>query len=351
VSAEDRKECLELVREAHASGASKASACELIGIDVRTFERWQTKPKDLRCGPLTAPSNALTAEERATVLRHANSEEFANLPPGQIVPKLADLGIYVGSESTFYRVLKADGLLAHRSRAMPRAHTMPAPLMATAPNQIWSWDITYLKAETKGRFYYLYLPMDVFSRAIVHWELHPSENAELASEMIKTACEKQSVKRWQVTLHSDNGGPMKGATMRATLDRLGVTQSFSRPKVSDDNPFSEALFKTLKYCPSYPLNGRFESIEKARAWVSKFVDWYNEVHLHSGINWVTPAARHRLQDEKILANRRAVYEAARMRNPNRWSEQPRDWSRRNVVKLNPGRSPKVNKTDACQRAS
>ena len=157
MSAEDRKECLELVREAHACGASKASACELIGIDVRTFERWQTKPKDLRCGPLTAPSNALTAEERATVLRHANSEEFANLPPGQIVPKLADLGIYVGSESTFYRVLKADGLLAHRSRAMP------APLMATAPNQIWSWDITYLKAETKGRFYYLYLPMDVFS--------------------------------------------------------------------------------------------------------------------------------------------------------------------------------------------
>ena len=351
MSVEERKECLELVREAHASGASKAAACELIGIDVRTFKRWQTKPEDLRCGPLTAPSNALTAEERATVLRHANSKEYANLPPGQIVPKLADLGIYVGSESTFYRVLKADGLLTHRSRAMPRKHAMPASLTATAPNQIWSWDITYLKAEIKGMYYYLYLPMDVFSRAIVHWELHPSESAESASEMIKAACEKQNIKRQQITLHSDNGGPMKGATMRATLDRLGVTPSLSRPKVSDDNPFSEALFKTLKYCPSYPLSGRFESIETAREWVGKFVNWYNDVHLHSGINWVTPASRHQLHDEKILANRRAVYEAARMRNPNRWSEQTRDWSRQNVVELNPGRSPKINKFDARQRAS
>jgi putative transposase len=351
VSIAERFECLSLVREAHAAGARKEMACELLGVDRRTIERWESRPEDLRRGPSTTPSNALTAEEQTRVLAVANSFEFANLPPGQIVPRLADQGIYLASESTFYRLLKGNNLLTHRSKFQPRTHQKPEALMALAPNQIWSWDITYLRAEVRGQFYYLYLPMDIFSRLIVHWEIHDTENAELAGMMITKACEKQGIARGQITLHSDNGGPMKGATMLATLQWLGIAPSLSRPKVSDDNPFSESLFKTLKYCPSFPLGGRFETIEAARAWVEKFVEWYNNVHLHSGINWVTPASRHAQEDQAILDQRRVVYEAARQKNPNRWSEGTRDWSRPNIVELNPGRGAKINKISSSMIAS
>jgi len=351
VSAAERLECLALVREAHGSGARKDLACALIGVDPRTVARWETRSHDLRQGPNSTPSNALTEAEQAAVLKVANSPAYANLPPGQIVPRLADLGIYMASESTFYRLFKANDLLAHRSKSHPHQHKKPEPLLATSPNQIWSWDITYLRAEVRGMFYYLYLPMDIFSRMIVHWEIHDTETAELAGKMITKACESQGIKRGQIKLHSDNGGPMKGASMLATLQWLGIAPSLSRPKVSDDNPFSESLFKTLKYCPSFPLCGRFLSIDAARAWVEAFVQWYNNVHLHSGINWVTPASRHANEDQKILLNRTAVYEAARQKNPNRWSESTRDWSRPNIVELNPGRSPKINKISTCQQAS
>lgn len=351
MSVAERLECLSLVREAHAAGARKEMACELIGIDRRTVERWETRPEDLRRGPLSKPSNALTAEEQALVLKVANSPEYANLPPGQIVPRLADLGIYLASESTFYRLFRANDLLAHRSKSQPRVHQKPEALMALAPNQIWSWDITYLRACVRGMFYYLYLPMDIFSRLIVHWEVHETESAELAGQMITRACEKQGIKRGQIKLHSDNGGPMKGATMLATLQWLGIAPSLSRPKVSDDNPYSESLFKTLKYCPSFPLGGRFDTLDAAKAWVEKFVEWYNTIHLHSGINWVTPASRHANRDQAILNQRNVVYEAARQKNPNRWSEGTRDWSRPNIVELNPGRSPKINKISSCTLAS
>lgn len=351
MSAAERLECLSLVREAHAAGARKDMACELIGIDRRTLERWESRPEDLRRGPVTKSANALTSKEQALVLEIANSVEFANLPPGQIVPRLADQGTYVASESTFYRLLKANNFLSHRAKSQPRVHQKPEALMALSPNQIWSWDITYLRAEIRGQFYYLYLPMDIFSRLIVHWEIHETESAELAGQMITRACEKQGITRGQITLHSDNGGPMKGATMVATLQWLGVVPSLSRPKVSDDNPFSESLFKTLKYCPSFPLSGRFENLEAAKTWVEAFVDWYNNVHLHSGINWVTPASRHASHDQAILDQRKAVYEAARQQNPNRWSEGTRDWSRPNIVELNPGRSAKINKISSCTIAS
>lgn len=351
MSATDRVECLSLVREAQASGAKKNLACEILGVAKRTVERWQSRPADGRRGPTMRPANALTPEERAKVLAVANSAPYANLAPGQIVPTLADLGIYIGSESTFYRIFKSENLLVHRSKSQPRKHKKPEELLAMSPNQIWSWDITYLRAEIKGIFYYLYLPMDIFSRMIVHFEIHESESAELASEMITRACEKQGIRRDQLTLHSDNGGSMKGATMLATLQWLGIVPSFSRPSVSDDNPFSESLFKTLKYCPSYPDGGRFTSLDAARIWVEKFVYWYNFVHLHSGINWVTPASRHAGIDKAILDSRKVVYEAARQKNPARWSKATRDWSCPNIVELNPGRKTKLNKVNICTQAS
>jgi len=343
VSAADRDYCKELIAEAQRAGAREEKACKILGVSIRTVQRWQTRPEDGRKGPTLRLANALTQEERARVLKVANNAEFANVTPWQIVPSLADRGEYIASESSFYRILKAKDLLAHRSKSQPKKHAKPKELVATSPNQIWTWDITYLRAAIKGMFYYLYLPMDIFSRLIVHWEVYESESAEFSSEMIQRACEKQKVSRDQITLHSDNGGPMKGATMLATLQQLGIAPSFSRPKVSDDNPFSESLFKTLKYCPSFPERG-FASFQEAKAWVEKFVHWYNNIHLHSGINWVTPAARHYEQDEAILNQRHVVYQAARMKNPNRWSTTTRNWSRPNIVELNPGRKcePKEN---------
>ncbi len=308
----------------------KFMACQTLDIQIRTVERWEKTPEDRRQGPHNCPSNALTTEERAKILEVANSIEYANLPPCQIVPSLADKGEYVGSESSFYRILKAEKLLTHRSKSSPRVNKKPDELVAYGPNQIWSWDITYLKAAIKGIYYYLYLPMDIFSRMIVHWEIHASENAEMASSMIEKACMKNGVMKNQVILHSDNGGPMKGATMLATLQRLGV----SRPSVSNDNPFSESLFKTLKYCPSFPERG-FASLEDARSWVERFVNWYNNIHLHSGINFVTPASKHCGADEGILKNRHLIYQTAKDKNPNCWSKGTRNWSKVEKVELNP----------------
>ncbi len=330
----DRSEYIRLIKDAVNSGARKVSACEILGLHIRTIERWEKTPEDGRQGPRNMPSNSLTTKERALVLEIANSPQYANLPPCQIVPKLADKGQYVASESSFYRILKKEKLLTHRQKAKPAVNRRPEALMAIGPNQIWSWDITYLKAAIKGTYYYLYLPMDIFSRMIVHWEVHECESADYASQMIQNACLIQNIERDQISLHSDNGKPMKGATMLATLQWLGVAPSFSRPSVSNDNPFSEALFKTLKYVPSFPEIG-FASIEEAKAWVEKFVRWYNHCHLHSGINFVTPASKHNGQDDAILKNRHVVYELAKTKHPNRWSKGTRNWSTIEKVELNP----------------
>ena len=334
MSAEDRGYCISLIQEAVEMGARKIKACEILDVGIRTIERWEKSPFDMRRGAKSKPSNALSKEERAKVLEIANSREYANLAPSQIVPKLADQGEYIASESSFYRILRSEKMLVHRSKSSPRVHTKPDALVALRPNQIWSWDITYLKAAITGTYYYLYLPMDIFSRMIVHWEIHEKENAELASSMISKACLSNGIKEGEIVLHSDNGGPMKGATMLATLQRLGVIPSFSRPSVSNDNPYSESLFKTLKYCPSFPERG-FSSIEDAREWMKKFVNWYNNIHLHSGINFVTPASKHCGVDKEILKKRHEIYEQAKLRNPNRWSGKTRNWSAVTIVNLNP----------------
>lgn len=259
------------------------------------------------------------------------------MPPCQIVPALADEGTYIASESTFYRVLKEEKMQYHRGRSQePGKHSKPTSYTATAVNQVWTWDITYLNGPIKGRFYYLYLILDLFSRDIVGWEVWSEESAEHASELIKRACLKQ--KRLTTTplvLHSDNGSPMKGATMLETLYALGITPSNSRPRVSNDNPYSESLFKTLKYRPNYQPKG-FESLEAARKWCAGFVKWYRFEHHHSGIQFLTPAERHSGKGTAILKKRHEVYEAAKAVHPERWgSRATRDWSDIEEVHLNP----------------
>ncbi len=339
--AADRITAINLIQEACDAGCRKEKACEVLEIDIRTLQRWQRVHDhlDKRNGPITRPANKLTDKERARILEIATSQEYCNLPPCQIVPKLADKKIYIGSESSFYRILKEEKMLQHRTAARPRTHHKPDELVASKPNQIWSWDITYLRSNICGKFFYLYLFLDVFSRKIVGFNVFHEESSIHASEAVMQAFSAEGLKAGDVFLHSDNGSPMKGSTMLVTLQKLGIIPSFSRPSVSDDNPFSEALFRTLKYCPQYPSKP-FASIDEAIAWVTEFVHWYNNIHQHSGINFVTPNERHQGIDKSILDNRINVYEAARQKNPNRWSRQIRNWQVAEHVYLNPKHSNK-----------
>lgn len=206
--------------------------------------------------------------------------------------------------------------------------------IAIAPNQVWTWDITWLNAFIKGQYFKLYLIVDIFSRLIVAHEVWESEKAEYAQRLIKKATLSQGIAGRPLVLHSDNGSPMKAATFLATLEKLGVQSSFSRPRVSNDNPYSESLFKTMKYRPKYPNKG-FSSLEEARIWVSKFVDWYNCTHLHNGLNFITPYQRHYGLDQEIMNKRIKTYQEAKAEHLERWSKGIRDWSLPEYVSLNP----------------
>lgn len=341
ITEKDKAEAICLVQEACASGCRIKLACELLELDIRTLQRWRKESnlQDKRHGPITEPANKLTAAERTRILDVVNSAAYRHQPPSQIVPNLADKAIYIGSEATIYRVLKQASMLQHRSAAHPRTHSKPAELSATKPNQLWSWDITYLPSNVRGKYFYLYLFLDVFSRKIVGFDVFDEQSAEHAAQIVSAASAIEGLRNGQVILHSDNGSPMKGCTMLATLQMLGIMPSFSRPSVSDDNPFSESLFKTLKYCPQYPTKP-FATVAEALIWVIQFVEWYNNVHQHSGINFVTPNARHTGKEQLILANRTRVYELARQMNPNRWSKQVRSWQRVDEVHLNTKRTTK-----------
>ncbi len=328
---------LGLVDEAVADGASVVRACREVGIAATTLQRWRRRGigDDRRAGPKSSPSNKLSMEERETVVSTACSPDFRDLSPKQIVPRLADRGEYIASESTIYRILSEQRLMEHRGRAkQPTKRHRPPVKVATAPCQLWSWDITYLPGPVRGTFFYLYFIMDVWSRKIVGWKVHLAETSEHAAVLIAAACLAEGIKCGKLKLHSDNGGPMKAATMLATLQRLGVMPSFSRPRVSDDNPFSEALFRTLKYRPEYPTQP-FATLEDASTWVAAFVDWYNDEHLHSGIRFVTPSDRHAGRHHEVLEQRRVVYEAARSRHPERWSGSVRNLDPIDTVVLNP----------------
>jgi putative transposase len=335
----ERNIVLGLVADAVLAGARQERACDLISLSERTLQRWKTDQangsEDGRPARLQSPKNQLSLLERQRLLAVANSAQFGHLPPSQIVPRLADEGRYIASESTFYRVLKEEEMLKYRGAESPRKpRSKPRALQATAPNQLFSWDITYLPTEIKGVYFYLYMFIDIFSRKVVGWQVYEVESSALASEVMRDICARENIAPNQVVLHSDNGSPMKGATMLATLQTLGVMPSFSRPSVSNDNPYAESFFKTLKYCPAYPKHP-FMDLLAAREWVGTFMHWYNEEHRHSGIKFVTPAERHAGLDTALLSKRAAVYEVAKEKHPERWSGATRNWKPVLVVHLNP----------------
>jgi transposase InsO family protein len=328
---------IKLVTEAVKSRATQKQACEVVGITSRTLQNWRTTgTQDRRKLVKKVPTNKLSQQERDAIVDVCNSKEFKSQAPKQIVPALADRGIYIASESSFYRILRDADQLQHRGRtASPASTRKPEPYTADGPNQVWSWDITYLASNLKGVFFYLYLFMDIYSRKIVGWEVYENESSEQAADVLrKTRLAEALAANHEVVLHSDNGSPMKGATMLATMQKLGVVPSFSRPSVSNDNPFSESLFKTLKYVPSYPSKP-FESLDDARQWVASFTDWYNHTHHHSGLKFVTPEQRHNGEDKAILEQRKVVYEEAKRQHPERWSGETRNWEHESVVNLNP----------------
>ena len=335
-----RLHVVELIREAESRGARREKACAIVGISVRTFERWALAPTDTdkRRGPIAAPENKLTADEEARVIALVNQPEYRNLSPEQVVAKAADNDIYIASERTIRRVLKRASLAKYRERSRPATLAKPRQFIASAPLQVLTWDITYLRhSHIRGGYFYLYLFVDVWSRRIVGAEVHDIQSAELAADALVKVCGEHSIQADSAVLHSDNGAPMKAATMLATMQALGIVKSFSRPGVSDDNPFIESLFRHLKYAPTYPAKG-FDSLDEARAWVKRFVDWYNGEHLHSSIGYVTPNQRHDGRDVAILEHRRTVYEAAKNANPSRWSRHTRRWHRPAIVMLNPERT-------------
>lgn len=338
INALDRSDAIKLIDAAVTDGARQKRACAALGLSVRTLQRWRHTPEDGRpCARRDVPANKLSGQERDTLLQAANRPGYTSLTPHQIVPRLADEGVYLASESTFYRVLKAAGQGLRRGRSK---HPQRRPLTthkAEGPNQVWCWDITWLPTTVKGRFFYWYMMKDIYSRKLVVNEVYENESSEHASHLLARGCLREQTAGRPLVLHSDNGAAMKGATLLATMHELGVVPSFSRPRVSNDNAYAEALFRTAKYCPLWPERP-FDTLEEARIWVHRFVRWYNEEHLHSGLKYVTPNQRHRGEAAALLDHRTRVYQAARARHPQRWSAGIRNWTLDDAVYLNPERA-------------
>ena len=352
ISLDDRQFIAEGVQQAHQDGARLRRACAVAGITVRTWQRWQRqdglhqgdrRPQAVR----PTPAHALTEQERALIVQVANEPRFAELPPARIVPMLADEGVYIASESSFSRVLRTLGQTRHRGRARaPQSRRPPSTHVATAPGQVWSWDMTYLPTRVAGQWFYLYLILDIFSRKIVGFELHAQDSSDHAAALLRRTALAEGLHglppEHRPVLHGDNGATLKATTVLAMMHWLGVKPSYSRPRVSDDNAFVESLFRTAKYRPQFPDKG-FADLEQARLWANAFTHWYNHHHRHSGIRYVSPAQRHAGEDHAILQARHALYQQARARHPQRWARHTRNWEPINVVTLNPERQEVIDK--------
>ena len=333
--------------EGLAQGARLGKICEVIGISSRTCLNWRRSQADLRtkeqrkdrrpCQP-----NRLSEQEIEVIIKRLCQPDTVDLSIEQAYHYLLDQGIHLASISTLYRIARKRGLNARRDATRaPAHHAKPKAYVAKRPNQVWSWDITYFKdSRYTGRFFYAYVIVDIFSRYVIRAEVHEADNAEYASEFLKAAIRDQGYPK-HLVLHSDNGSSMRAAKTMAVLAANAVTFSHSRPHVSNDNPYSESLFRTLKYCGDwrYPRNG-FSSLEAATAWLGKFVEHYNEKHYHRSIQSVTPGSRFRGEDAAILERRMRVLEQAREQTPRRWIRgRIRCFAPVECVVLNPDKAP------------
>ncbi len=296
-------------------------ACAALAIPRASYYRWQDREehrsKERR---KNRPPLSLSAEEERVVLEILHSDRFVDQAPQEIYNALLDEGNYLCSVRTMYRILNKHGEVKERRNQLVHPYYQKPELLATAPNQLWSWDITKLRGPAKWTYYYLYVILDVFSRYVVGWMVAHREQAALAQKLIEQTCEKQGIKPGQLTIHADRGSSMTSKPVAFLMADLGITKSHSRPYVSDDNPYSESQFKTLKYRPDFPE--RFDSIEDARAFCQPFFRWYNGEHYHSGIGFLTPEAVHYGNAEQIIKERQAVLLAAYEKYPKRFKGKP-----------------------------
>jgi len=297
------------------------AACERVGAaHAGYYRRHPQSPTPQRPEPIPHRDRhqpqALSAQERQAILDQLHSPRFVDSSPAEVWATLLDEGVYLGSISTFYRVLREAGETGERRRQATHPATVKPELVATQPNQVWSWDITKLRGPAKWTYYYLYVILDIFSRYVVGWMVASRESAALAEVLIRQTCAKQGIGRDQLTIHADRGSSMTSKPVAFLLADLGVTQSHSRPHVSDDNPYSEAQFKTLKYRPDFP--GSFGSIEAARVHCQGFFAWYNDEHRHSGLGLHTPADVHYGLAGIVRDKRAAVLDAAYAAHPERF---------------------------------
>ena len=290
---------------------------DALGVSRASFYR-RLKPRPAGPPrPRSHPANRLSDEERGQILSLLHQDEYVDQCPREIVPKLADKGIYLGSVRTMYRVLAEHSKVRER-RQLARHPAHRAPILeARGPNQVWTWDITRLPGPYKGKWYFLYLMLDLYSRYVVGWMVACRENARLAQHFIRTTVQKHLKPGQNLTIHSDRGAPMTAGTTRELHELLGVLQSFSRPRTSDDNPTSEAIFKTIKYHSTMPPF--FANKEEAQEYFEGFMRWYNHEHMHSGLNDLAPASVHQGVADQVVAARQAVMDAAYNRHPERFA--------------------------------
>lgn len=333
------------------------AACDLLGVPRASYYRHlaATRPtaSDAAATPPNSPTpdapprrrspRALAQAEREQILALLRSERFGDQSPREVYATLLDEGIYICSWPTMYRFLRQEGeVKRRRDHARQKNYSRPE-LLAKAPRQLWSWDITKLRAATPGTYYFLYVMLDVFSRYVVGWMLTTREGGDLAEVFLAESCAKEGIKPEQLTIHADRGSPMTSQCVADLLTDLGVKKSHSRPHVSDDNPYSEAQFKTAKYHPSYPE--RFGSLEDARSWARSFFAWYNHEHRHTGIGLLTPAMVHQGQTAVVRAARRAVLSKAYEAHPERFVRgQPEPPKVPEEVWINPPASVKEDPT-------
>ena len=296
--------------------SSTVTACDALGVPRATYYR-DIAPTAVVEEKRVAHPSSVTDVEKSLILSELTSDRFCDVAVPEIYAALLDEGRYLCSMSTMYRLLHSANMLRERRRIVSRTHHPRPELLATAPNQVWSWDITKLKGPAKWNYFYLYVIMDIFSRFVVGWMVARREQGQLARAFIEECCERQGVRRDQLTLHSDRGSPMKSKPVAFLLSDLGVTKSHSRPHVSNDNPFSESNFKTLKHRPDFPE--RFGSIEHSRSFCGDFFPWYNDEHHHSGIAMLTPSDLHYGRGGAVLAARQATMMAAFAENPRRFN--------------------------------
>lgn len=309
--------------------------CAALGLSRATVYRTRQQTDEPEAPrPRPVPDRALSPSERQHVLDVLHSEDFRDDPPAQAYAKLLDQGRYLCSSRTMYRILDAEGEVKERRRQRAHVVYVKPELLATGPNQVWSWDITKLKGPVKWSYFYLYVILDIFSRHVVGWMVAERESATLAKRLIAETCEKQGIVSGQLTVHADRGSSMRSKAVALLLSDLGITKTHSRPHVSNDNPFSESQFRTMKYRPEFP--DRFGCLQHARAFCRAFFDWYNKEHHHSALGFLTPEAVHYGRAEELLVARQAVLDEAHRQHPERFvNKRPQPMPLPTAVWINP----------------